>query len=104
LRTRGMTREPICKIDIVRYPLENSGSAQSAQFAYRVPIVLGAAEDIPVDLRVPSALGAAGLVFGSHLLVATVPEDILGGLQGATYDAVQLHPAAGLHKALPIAD
>jgi len=66
--------------------------------------MLGAAEDIPVYLRVPSALGTAGLVFGSYLLVASVPEYVFGGLQGASHDAVQLHLAAGLHKALPIAD
>lgn len=66
--------------------------------------MLRAAKDIAIDLRVPTVLMATGLVLRHHLLLPPIPDNVLGRLQCATHDTMQFHSAAGLNKALFIAN
>lgn len=66
--------------------------------------MLCATEYIAVDLSIPTVLMATGLVLGHHLLLAAIPDYIFGGLQCATHNTMQFHSAAGLNKALLVAN
>lgn len=72
--------------------------------SYRVATVLRAAKYVPINLSVPAVLNAARLVLRHDLLFFTVPDYIFRCLQSAAHYAMQLHSAAGLDKALFIAN